>query len=125
MTKRLIPRALFEPLSGIQAADLIDNEPLINLIRQETPAAIEEAFRAKKTFATLFEVNMTGHFLDIPKMYWVAALEECIKLNLQEEHFEECLKLKNLIDEIKTTPRKSTKQKSNGKRTDGDTTRNK
>ena len=51
-TKRLIPRALFEPIIGIQASDLTDNAILLNLIKSETPLAIEEAFKAKKTFAT-------------------------------------------------------------------------
>ena len=114
MSKRVIPRALFEPFSGLQESDLMGNEPLLHLIRKETPAAIEEAFAGKKTFATLFEVNMTGYYLDIPKKYWVDALEECIKLNLEDEHFEECLKLKNLIGEIKKAAKKPIKQKQNG-----------
>jgi hypothetical protein len=121
MAKRLIPRALFEPFADLQASDLLDNEPLINLIRNEAPDAIEEAFLNKKTFATLFEVNTTGYFLDIPKMYWVDALEECIKLNLVEEKYEECLRLNKLIEKIKIAPRKSIKQKKNGERVNGDT----
>lgn len=123
MAKRLIPRALFEPFADLQASDLLDNEPLLGLIRNEVPDAIEEAFQNKKTFATLFEVNMTGYFLDIPKMYWVDALEECIKLNLVEEKYEECLRLNKLIEKIKTAPRKSIKPKQNGERVDGDTAR--
>ena len=114
MAKRLIPRALFEPFFGLQASDLTDNEPLIGLIKKETPDAIEEAFRSKKTFATIFEINTTGYYLDIPKMYWIPALEACIKLNLQDEHFEECVKITNLIDKIKKTPRKTIKHIEDG-----------
>jgi hypothetical protein len=125
MAKRLIPRALFEPFSGLQASDLMDNEPLLNLIRKETPDAIEEAFRSKKTFATLFEINTTGYYLDIPKMYWIPALETCIKLNLQEEHFEECVKLTNLIDKIKKAPRKPIKHIEDGEGVDRNTTSDK
>ena len=110
-TKRLIPRALFEPIIGIQASDLTDNAILLNLIKSETPLAIEEAFKAKKTFATIFEVNTTGYFLDIPKTYWIQALEECIKLNLEDEHFEECIKLKDLIEVIKKASKKPIKSK--------------
>lgn len=124
MGKRLIPRALFEPFDELQASDLLDNEALLNLIRQETPDAIEEAFRGKKSFATLFEVNMTGYFLDIPKMYWVDALQQCIKLNLVEEKYEECLRLNNLIEEIQTAPKKTIKHKKNGERANGDSARN-
>jgi hypothetical protein len=118
LTKRTIPRAIFEPIIGLQASDLTSNEILLNLIKNETPLAIEEAFKAKKTFATIFEVNASGYFLDIPKMYWVDALQECIKLNLIEESYEECLRLNNLIEEIKKTSKKTIKQRHDGERTD-------
>ena len=111
-TKRLIPRALFEPIIGLQASDLTDNEILLNLIAVEKLVGeFFKAFKAKKTFATIFEVNASGYFLDIPKMYWIDALEECIKLNLQDEHFEECIKLKDLIEVIKKASKKPIKSK--------------
>jgi len=98
---RKIPRALFEPLEDIKASDLITNEALINLVKKETFLAIEEAFRNKKTFATLFEVNGTGMYIDIPKQYWIPALEQCINFMLEDERFEECIPIKTLIDQIK------------------------
>lgn len=118
MFKRQIPRALFEPLEGIEASDLLDNTPLLELLKKETPLAIEEAHRNKKTFATLFEINGLGYYLDIPKQHWVAALEQCINFKLEEEKFEECIPLKKLIDElkkpIKTLPKKTQKTKNDG-----------
>ena len=101
MPKRIIPRALFELPEGVQASQLIENEALLALIKAETPLAIEESFRNKKTFATIFEINGIGLYVDIPKAYWIPALEQCIAYNLEEERFEECVKLKNLIDEIR------------------------
>lgn len=101
METRKIPRALFEPLEDIKASDLITNEALINLVKKETFLAIEEAFRNKKTFATLFEVNGTGMYIDIPKQYWIPALEQCINFMLEDERFEECIPIKTLIDQIK------------------------
>lgn len=101
MATRKIPRALFEPIENIRASELIANEVLLNLIKTETVIAIQEAFTSKKTFATLFEVNGTGMYIDIPKQYWVPALEQCINFMLEEERFEECIPIKVLIDEIK------------------------
>lgn len=124
MPKRTIPRALFEPFAGIRASDLEGNEPLTNLIKKETPLAIEEAFNAKKTFATIFEINTTGHYLDIPKMYWIQALEECIKLYIVEERFEECISINNLIEKIKKASKKTIKTNSNGERANRDSTSN-
>lgn len=117
MGKRRIPRALFEPLEEVTASELAVNEALINLIKKETFPAIEEAFRHKKTFATLFEINNTGLFIDIPKQYWIQALEQCINFMLEDERFEECIPIKVLIDEIKKpikTLVKKEKKKLNG-----------
>ena len=114
MNKRKIPRAFFEPLEAIQASDLLENESLLNLVKNETPLAIEEAFRNKKTFATPFEVNGIGLYLDIPKQYWIPALEQCISFKLTEEKFEDCIKLRDLIEEIRKPIKKIPKKKDNG-----------
>lgn len=118
MSKRKIPRALFEPLEDIRASDLLESEALLIMLKKETPLAIKEAFETNKTFATLFEINGLSLYLDIPKQYWIPALEQCISYLLEEEKFEECVSLKKLIDEIKqpvkTIPKKRSKKKENG-----------
>lgn len=121
MKKRPIPRALFEPLEAIQASDLEESVALIEMIRKETPLAIEEAFRGNKTFATLFEINNLGLYLDIPKQYWIPALEACIRFMIEKEEFLECVPLKNLIEEIKAPVKRVSKKKSNGATTERDT----
>ena len=118
LATRKIPRALFEPIENIKASELIANEALLNLIKRETVIAIEEAYRHKKTFATLFEVNGTGMYIDIPKQYWIPALEQCINFMLEDERFEECIPIKVLIDEIKKPVRTLTKKEK--KKIDGD-----
>ena len=116
--KRKIPMAFFEPLESIQASDLIESNALLNMVKKETFLAIEEAFQNKKTFATLFEINGTGLYLDIPKQSWLPALEQCINFMLEEERFEECIPIKNLIEKIRKpitiVPKKPTKKKENG-----------
>ena len=124
MTKRQIPKAFFEPLEAIQASDLLDSESLLTVIKKETPLAIEEAFRNKKTFATLFEINGMELYLDIPKQYWVPALEQCISYKLTEEDFESCIKLRDLIEEIKQPVKRIPKKKSNGTIVERDTNSN-
>lgn len=124
MSKRQIPKAFFEPLEDIQASDLFENDSLITLIKKETPIAIEEAFRNKKTFATLFEINGMELYLDIPKQYWIPALEQCIHFMIQEEDFEKCIPLRNLIEEIKKPIKKIPKKKTNGAIPERDTSSN-
>lgn len=124
MNKREIPKAFFEPLEDIQASDLLDNEALLRMIKAETPIAIEEAFRNKKTFATLFEINGMGLYIDVPKQYWIPALEQCINFMLEEERFEECIKLRDLIEEIKKPIKRIPKKKNNGTVAERDTDSN-
>jgi len=124
MSKRQIPKAFFEPLEDLQASDLLDNETLLDMIKKEAPIAIEEAFRNKKTFATLFEINGMELYLDIPKQYWIPALEQCISFKLTEEDFESCIKLRDLIEEIKKPVKKIPKKKSNGTIPERDTDSN-
>jgi hypothetical protein len=114
MSKRQIPKAFFEPLEDIQASDLLDNEALLTMVKNETPLAIEEAFRNNKTFASLFEINGMGLYIDIPKTHWVAALEQCINFKLEEEKFEDCIKLRDLIEEIRKPIKKIPKKKVDG-----------
>ena len=122
--KRQIPRAVFEPWDGFVADDLLKVEQLVELVKKETPKAIKEAFENKKTFATLFQINHTEYFLDIPKSYWVDALEECIKYRIEEQRYEDCRDIKKIIDSIKTgsktLPKKQLKKTSNdGEATNG------
>ena len=124
MNKRKIPRAFFEPLEAIQASDLLENDSLLDLVKNETPLAIEEAFRNKKTFATLFEINGIELYIDIPKHYWIPALEQCISFKLTEEKFEDCIKLRDLIEEIRKPIKKIPKKKENGATVKRDTDSN-
>jgi len=116
--KRDIPRAFFDPLGNIQASDLLENVELLDMIKIETPLAIQEAFKSRKTFATLFEISGTGMYLDIPKQYWSSALEQCIRFKLEEEKFEDCIKLRDLIEEIKK-PAKTINKKISKNKADG------
>ena len=124
MSKRQIPKAFFEPLEHIQASDLLESESLLQMIKAETPAAIEEAFKNKKTFATLFEINGIEVYLDIPKQYWIPALETCIRFMIEKEDFEKCIPLRNLIEEIQKPIKKIPKKKSNGTVVERDTDSN-
>ena len=114
---RKIPKAIFEPLEDITASDLIENEALLSLLKRETFPAIKEAFKNKKTFASIFEISGAGLYLDIPKQYWIPALEQCINFMLEDEKFEECIPVKDLIEEIKKpvkTISKKTKKSGDG-----------
>ena len=114
-----ITKAVFEPWEAIIAVDLLDTPQLVELVKREAPKAIKDAFENRKTFATLFQVNHSEYYIDIPKPYWTAALEECIKCLIDEQRYEECKDIKKLIDSIKasskTISKKSLNQGDDGK----------
>lgn len=118
MGKRKIPKAVFEPLEEAICEDLLTIPYLVEMVKKEAPLAIKEALQTKKNFATLFEINGLGVYIDIPKQYWISALEQCIESMSKEERFEECVSIKKLIDEINmpsNSPRKKpTKTKKDG-----------
>lgn len=114
MAKRQIPKAVFEPWDGFTAEDLLDTPALVHLVKKETPLAIKDAFANKKTFATLFQINHSENYIDIPKSYWIPALEECIKYLIEEQRYEECGNLKELIDSIKKGTKRTVKKSENG-----------
>ena len=116
MSKRKIPRAVFEPIEGVTAELLLDNEALQDMVRKEAPLAIEEALQAKKLSATLFEVGTTGYLIEIPKQSWIPALEKCISYKLLEEDFEECSSYKKLIVRIQESNFKPIKRKPKTKK---------
>ena len=124
MAKRNIPKAVFEPWDGLEAADLLDTPQLVELVKKETPKAIRDAFDNRKTFATLFQINHSEFYIDIPKPYWTSALDECIKYLIEEQRFEECKDIKKLIDDIKAGSRpvanKPLKRLDNGETADRD-----
>ena len=124
MAKRNIPRAFFEPLEDIKASDLLDSDILLNLIKKETPLAIREAFQNNKIFATLFEVNALGMYMDIPKQYWIPALEACIHFKVESEDYEGCKDLTDLIQELRKPTTKITKKKTDGTTTKRNTNSN-
>ncbi len=128
MSRRIIPRAMFEPVEDIRAEDLLNTPVLVSMVRKEAPLAIKAALDEKKTFATIFEIGTTGMYVDVPKSYWVDALEQCISYNLEEEKFEDCIELKKLIDDVKSSVKsvkKSYKSKKNGTAFNRDTTSDK
>ena len=126
MSKRLIPKAVFEPLEHLQASDLLTNEALLRLVKKEAPLAIEDALHNKKLSATIFEISTLGYYLEIPKSDWIPALEKCINYKLEEESFEDCISLKKLIGDIskslKTTSTNKPKKKRDGTGIDRNTT---
>ena len=106
MSKRKTIRALFDNIHDLSSEDISKSQQLKDLLKMQVPVSIYEAHCANKQYATIFEINASDHYVEIPKKDWVSAMETCILWYLESEDYEKCSKLKEIIDQIQTKAKK-------------------
>lgn len=116
-----VPNLVITPLQGISVEELLDYEPILNLVRDETPKSIERAIAANKHTATILEINNSGYCVEIPYKFWRNALTACLEYYTDSEDFEKCIEVKQTLDKLETYNKipttirnKSSKTKRNG-----------
>jgi len=98
--KRRPPRALFYDVFNIRAEDYQDSVQLRLLLYKEIPLAIFDAISTKKNTATVFEINNTSNYVEIPKECWSQALEWSLTHYIEQEDYVSCSKIKSTIDKL-------------------------
>lgn len=96
-----VVRAVFDNPHDLSPEQVADSQELKKLIKSQAPEAVRLAFDHDKKFATIFEINDSSCFIDVPKKNWIPALETCLLWYVEEENYEMCTKIKDLINEIK------------------------
>jgi hypothetical protein len=113
-------RALFDNLDQLTPEQISKSDILKELVKKHVPLAVEEAIVDKKIYASLFEINDSGQHVEIHKNNWVQALETCLVWYVEDENYEMCTHIKNLIHTIQDKPKASKievpKKKKHGKR---------
>jgi hypothetical protein len=100
MAKRKTIRALFDNIHELTSEEIAKSQQLKNLLMMQVPVSVYEAHQSNKQYATVFEINTTDHYIEIPKKDWIPAIETCIMWYLESEEYEKCSKLKEIIDQI-------------------------
>ena len=90
-------RALFDRPEQLQAEEVAKSEILKDLLKSHVPLAIENAIIKKKIYASIFEINDSNQFIEIHKNNWVQSLETCLVWYVEDEDYEMCNHIKNLI----------------------------
>jgi len=80
---------------------LCSNEVFIKAVFTETIAGIKDAINTKSKTAVLFQLEKSDYYLELDKDQWRQALQTCIDKHIEEEQYEECSKIKLLMDKIK------------------------
>jgi len=93
-------RVNFENLSDMRSEDLIESETLMRVLKTEVPKAINKAIKEKKVYATVFEINSFGIFVEIHKKDWINAINSCITLHAKDEDYEACGELTKTLEAI-------------------------
>lgn len=104
MKKQNRIRAVFENLHNLTSEDIEKSGILKELLKVQVPRAIRLALESKKIFASVFEINSTGAYLEIHKNHWISALETIILWRVEsdlEEDYKKCAELRDLIIRIK------------------------
>lgn len=80
---------------------LCENDVFANAVYIETIAGIKDAISTKSKTATLFQIAKSDYYLELDKSQWKQALQTCINRFIDEEKYEDCSKIKVLMDKIK------------------------
>jgi hypothetical protein len=98
---RKIPSLNVYPIEGVTSKVLLESEYIVDFVYAETIIAIKEAYSAKKSSATLFQINGQDAFVEIVKADWKPALDKCITYFSGKEKYELCSELQTLKSKIK------------------------
>ena len=80
---------------------LCENEVFIKAVFTETIAGITDAIKTKSKTVTLFQLAKSEYYLELDRSQWKQALQTCINRLVEVEQYEECSKIKVLMDKIK------------------------
>lgn len=100
-------RAVFDNPHDLRPEDVAKSQDLKMLIKQQAPETIRLAFDANKKYASVFEINDSSCYVEIPRKNWIQALETCLLWYVEEENYEMCKKINDLINDIKNRGKKN------------------
>ena len=95
-------RAVFDSPENVIAEDVYQSKELKELVKLHVPAAINDAIIRGKTYAPIFEINDTNCYVEIHKSQWIQALETCLVWYVEDEDYEMCTHIKDMIQTIQT-----------------------
>jgi len=111
-------KALFDNPEELTPAQVSSSEVLKDLLKNLVVPSIQYALKNNKVYARVFEINDSSYFIDIHKNHWINALDTCLIWYIEDEDFEMCTNIKNLITDInqKTKEKKVIRKKNDNDR---------
>jgi len=104
---RKVVRAVFDNPHDLSPETVSESKDLKKLIKSQLSECIKFAFEANKQYASIFEINDSTYYIEIHKKNWVQALETCMLWYVEDEDYETCTKIKDLIKHIQNRGKKN------------------
>lgn len=115
---RKTARAIFDNPEHLRSEDIAESLMLKSLLKVHVPIAIEDSIIGNKIYACIFEINDSNQYIEIHKNHWIQALETCLVWYVEDEDYEMCNHIKNLIFTIQNNKKANKislqQNKSNG-----------
>lgn len=102
-----VVRAVFDNPHELSPESVSESKDLKKLIKSQLPVSVRLAFEANKQYASIFEINDSSYYIEIHKKNWVQALETCMLWYVEDEDYETCTKIKDLVKQIQTKGKKN------------------
>ena len=98
---------MFDNPQDLQPEQVSESQELKKLIKASAPECIRLAFDHNKQYASLFEINDSTYYVEIHKKNWIQALETCLLWYVEDEDYEACKAIKDLVNDIKNRGKKN------------------
>jgi hypothetical protein len=103
-------RAIFDGVDQLATEDILKSSHFKTMLKDKVPSIVEAAHKSNSVFATLFEINDSGCYIEIHRNDWINALEACVAMYVEEEDYNTCGKITALIQEIKDKHKRLSKK---------------
>lgn len=103
-TTRVTPNLKIYPLSITTPAEaILETEVFVEAVYAEVLPAIQQAIKTRKSTATLFQINSTDAYAELPKSEWIPAIDSSITYYSKKENYEVCTELTTLKTKLTTS----------------------
>jgi hypothetical protein len=98
--KRKIPIFKVSLGEGTTHEQISEHPSIRKVVIEETIFAIKEGVKKKKKSIPLFQIAGTTTYLELEKEKWQPTLEKILDQYIEEENYDKCIEIRDLIKQI-------------------------
>ena len=98
--KRKIPVFRLSMGDGSSYEQVSEHPMVKKIVIEETIFAIKEGIKKKKKSIPLFQISGTTTYVELEKEKWQPTLEKMLETYIQEENYDKCIEIRDLIKQI-------------------------